>query len=103
MPCDSIILNRVELKVANHDVLADALKAMGARDVTVGVNVVTFRLDGASYAIRQGKLEGRGNVGAVADRIKRAYGKQCVTAAARRFGWAETNVTETKTTLVKRY
>lgn len=104
MPCDSIILNRVNLSVANMQLLFDALETMGADQIKIVGKNAQFILDGNLYRIQNGQLVGSDrNLGAMADRIKRAYSKQCVTSAAKRFGWIEKDATETTSTLIKRY
>ena len=89
-PCDSIILNQVHLGLANKELLAAALREMGAVDIgQSGQGEMTFRLDGQRYSVNQnGDLQGQDrNIGATADRIKQAYSGQVVKRAASRFGW----------------
>jgi hypothetical protein len=90
MPCDSIILNQVHLGLANKELLAAALRDMGAVDIgQSGQGEMAFALDGRRYSVNQnGDLQGQDrNIGATADRIKQAYSGQVVKRAASRFGW----------------
>jgi len=90
MPCDSVILNQVHLGLANKELLAAALKEMGATEISQsGRGEMAFNLAGRRYGVDQsGELIGQDrNIGATADRIKQAYSSQVVKRAASRFGW----------------
>lgn len=93
MPCDSIILNRVELKLADKDFLKKALERLGVQNLRESGNTFTFQHDGNQYTLGGGKLTGRNvyggdrAVGKFADKIKQAYSRVTVETAANRYGW----------------
>ena len=92
MPCDSVILNTVEMPKMHPDLLTRALKALKATDVRTVGSTVYFTVDGQRYTLRNGELEGSSyqdaqEVGAMADRLKNAYSHQVVQATAARNGW----------------
>jgi hypothetical protein len=103
MPCDSIVLNQIHLGLANKELLAAALKDLGATEISQsGQGEMRFRLGDQAHAIRNGELIGPGNVGATADRIKQAYSAQVVTRAASRFGWTTKKTAANKLKVSKR-
>jgi hypothetical protein len=84
MPCDSIILNSVDLGKMDAAILADAVKAMGAQRY----DAKRFYHNGSIYTIADGKLTGNERtVGQTADLLKRNYGKAAVYASAKAKGW----------------
>ena len=92
MPCDSIITNRVDLPKMHPDLLTRALKDLKASNVRTYGNTVTFTVDGETWALRNGVLEGaegqsQAQVGRMADRLKNGYSHQVVRATAARNGW----------------
>lgn len=87
MPCDSIILNQVNLELANMDVLMSALEQMTKTKVVSYGTTIAFNYEGQSYRITNGKLICPQGYESTADKIKQAYSKECITRAAKRFGW----------------
>lgn len=84
MPCDQVVLNRIDLPKMDPQLRDAALKAMGAR--LLGGNAFVYK--GQTYQIQNGELVSRaGNTGEVADLLKRAYSGEVVKYAARRAGW----------------
>lgn len=92
MPCDSIIVNRVDMPKMNPDLLARALKGMAVTNVrTIGQDVY-FTHEGEDYVLRRGQLEGRDGqdserVAEVANKLKVGYSHQVVKATAAKQGW----------------
>ena len=105
MPCDSIVLNSVELKTANEQLLGVALKAIGATNVTnIRTGSVRFRVDYRDYEIVDGKLVGdERTVGEMSDRIKREYSNAAVGMAAKRFGWITKKTATGKVEISRRF
>jgi len=100
MPCDSIVLNTVELEVAskNEDILLEALKDEfgGYVDHNLGAEAgegrrwFRFYVDGASVTFDRGKLVSslpEAKLQKVVGRIKQAYGRGAAKSAAKKFGW----------------
>jgi hypothetical protein len=105
MPCDSVILNRVDLKLVDKELLLAALKAMGIA-YSEASGVIRFSYQGAAYELRDGVLTGRNvsqqKVGQTADAIRRSYSKQAIKKAANRFGWNVQETDETELVLSRR-
>src|SRR6266498_1190534 len=92
MPCDSVIINRVDMPKMHPDLLTRGLKALGVTNVRTAGATVYFTLDGSDYVLQNGRLSGRDGqsaeeVGRAADRLKTAYSHQVVQATAARNGW----------------
>jgi len=90
MPCDQIILNRVDLALADRATLLEALKVFSS-PVTVVENGerIGFLHKGRRYEIANGQLTSQyRDVGEVADLVKQAYSTQVLKKAASKFGWA---------------
>jgi len=99
MPCDSIVLNTVELEVAskNEDILLEALKDEfgGYVDHNLGAAPGTrrwfrFYVDGVQVTFDGGKLVSslpEAKLQKVVGRIKQAYGRGAAKSAAKKFGW----------------
>ena len=84
MPCDTIQTNTVDLPKMHPALLAKAITALGARQLSPAY----FQLRGQTYRVRSGELESTDpNVGQVADELKRAYSGEVVKYTARRNGW----------------
>jgi hypothetical protein len=105
-PCDSIIVNKTELKLANQELLAKALAAMGATVLSSNGAAMNIRYQNQIYQLSNGQLVGRNvpqrQVGETADAIKRAYSKQAVKTAASRLGWNVQETDETELVLTRR-
>jgi len=85
MPCDSIVLNNIEISVANEELLTKALAevyrvsednvaALARKIISQGF----IRLPAGKLLISQ---EG------IADRIKQEYSRQAILQAARKNNW----------------
>lgn len=96
MPCDSVILNTVDLDLANEEILRAAVEALGGTFTSKR----EFYLKGERYGIEGGRLTGdETKVGQVADQIKQSYSREVVTRAAKRFGWRTQTASNGKITL----
>ena len=88
MPCDQIILCKIEISAANGDLLTLALETL----IEQGI-LPRYRLGGerareqAARIIRQGLVRLPAGQEFLVDRIKQEYSRQAVQAAARKFGW----------------
>jgi len=109
MPCDSIRLYQVELKLADREILKEALARAGLAVVGESAYGLTVKdsKTGMTYTLANGRLQGqRGasqrDVGAVADRIKQAYTRETIHVAAQRFGWDEQEVESDDVVLTRR-
>lgn len=84
MPCDQIILNKVEISVANLDLLTKALETL----IEQGV-IPRYRLGGGDAKQQAARIKREGFISLptgqehLADRIKQEYARQVVQAAAR--------------------
>lgn len=88
MPCNQIILNKIEISVANLDMLTKALETL----IEQGI-IPRYRLGGerareqATRIITQGFVSLPAGQEHLADRIKQEYSRQAVQAAALKFNW----------------
>src|SRR5579872_3499371 len=103
MPCDSIVLNQVELELANEELLMDALEKMTNSKVAKYGNVISFTYEGNSYRIDNKKLICPKGYEKTADLIKQAYSKEVLTKAVKRFGWNMKQVKENKFQLTRKF
>lgn len=90
MPCDSIIVNRIEVGAMHAGLLDRALADLGATAITRRGESVSFTLNGTRCQIAAGTLTARGyeeNSGELADLVKRAYSAQVVKYTAQKHGW----------------
>lgn len=87
MPCDSIILNQVNLELANPEILMSALEQMTKSKVTMYGTTISFTYEGQSYRITNKKLICPQGYESTADKIKQAYSRECVIRAAKKFKW----------------
>lgn len=90
MPCDSVVLNTVELdKVGDHDLLEKALQGeYGA--VQRNGTTFSFIADGYRVTIRNGRASSEmreGSLQQVVGKVKQSYSREAVKMAAKRFGW----------------
>jgi hypothetical protein len=91
MPCDSIVLNGVEVGKMHPALLKKALEALGARGVWQQENGYTyFELDGASCSIIKGRMSVPEGKEHLADKVKRAYSAEVVQYTAKRYNWTIT-------------
>lgn len=101
MPCDQIILNRVELPKMNEALLKKALVALKANGIWQTGGVTYFTLDGVSCQISNGKLVVPEGSEHLADKLKRAYSSEVVQYTAKRNGWTLTKKGEYAYEVVK--
>ena len=88
MPCDSIILNQVDLNLVNRELLIDALKGMkGVRNVQVYSDEIYFNAHGVDYSIANGKLTCPEGKEGMADTVKQAYSREAVKLAAEQYAF----------------
>lgn len=86
-PCDSIILNQVNLELANTEILMLALEQLTKNKVTMYGTTISFTYEGQSYRIVNKKLICPQGYESTADRIKQIYSKECIIRAAKKFNW----------------
>jgi hypothetical protein len=92
MPCDSVILNRVELPAMNRKLTDLALVALGGQALHYAGQSFTikgfagyFRIAGATLIGVSG--QDAETIGKAADLLKRAYSAEVVKYTAKRNGW----------------
>ena len=103
MPCNTIQRSTVslELRADNQEFLVNALKSLNY-SVNVSNNVVRFSnyRTGVNGSFVDGKLRIDGETSVVerfdVNEVKRAYSRQVVEAAAKRFGWQANKKSETE-------
>lgn len=83
MPCDAVVLNRVDLPKTNEALRIKALQALGAR--LLRADGTSFSYQGQTYTIINGQLVGPDV--SVADKLKRAYSAEVLKYSAKRAGW----------------
>jgi hypothetical protein len=87
MPCYSVVLNSVELKLCDDGLLGKALREIGAVELLRTASGHSFVLNFRYYRIDDGKLIGPGNLGPLADQIKQAYSRATIKKVAKKRGW----------------
>lgn len=106
MPCDQVILNKVEIRAANVEMLADAIAALPEIDrlalVRAANTMSMLRI--AERIINSGFVFVPVGQEFLADKIKQEYSRQAIQAAARKFNWRlqEKPGTKNKMTATKR-
>lgn len=103
MPCDTIQTCEVDLKVADTELLEEALKAMGARTARTIDGGGMFFYDGSRFSIEAGRIICPVGREYVADLVKQAYARAAVGKAAKRFGWSVKADTKQKLKLTRRF
>lgn len=89
MPCNTIVLNKVEIRVANRLLLPHAIGALPERDQLVlmrayGVGSIFLLAD---QIVSEGFVRVPVGQEYLADRIKQEYSRQAIRSAARKFNW----------------
>ena len=105
MPCDEIILNKVEIKVANLDLLTKALESLIDQGKAPRYWDGGYRArEQAEQIIKRGFVRLPAGQEHLADLIKQEYSRQAVQAAARKFNWRiqENSRAKNKLTATKR-
>ena len=103
MPCDQIILCKLEIGATNVDLLTLALETL----IEQGI-LPRYRLGGeraqeqAARIIRQGFVSLSAGQEYLADRIKQEYSRQAIQAAARKFNWHVYRKTPQKLAVARR-
>ena len=103
MPCDQIILCKIEISAANGDLLTLALETL----IEQGI-LPRYRLGGerareqAARIIRRGFVSLSAGQEHLADRIKQEYSRQVVLAASRKLGWRVYQKTPQKLAVTRR-
>lgn len=96
MPCYLTIKTTVELKLANHDLLKEALKAMGIEVEVNGDTLLCYDFEtGTRFTITKGsgeivstdKRSNEAVLSGIALRIKNAYAVQCVEQLQKKSKW----------------
>ena len=104
MPCDEIILNKIEIRAANVEMLADAIAALPEvdRQVLVRSANTMSMLRIAERIINSGFVFVPAGQEFLADKIKQEYSRQAIRYAARKFNWRLQEKPGNKMTAIKR-
>jgi hypothetical protein len=96
MPCYSIITQSVDLSnLGSQALLDETLQEMGFNHGSL------YNTEGY-FTFRNGKLNGpTDEVGKLADKIKRAYSKRSIYAAAKKKGWRVRQLSESKYQVIR--
>lgn len=103
MPCNTIVLNNVELKAADRDLLKKAIEALGWRILSESKSEIRLNAGGVSVAIREGVMQVPQGQEALADRLKVSYSTEAVKTAANRFRWQLTRTGEQQFVVQRRF
>ena len=88
MPCDEIILNNIEIKAANLDLLTKALEYLIDQGKAPRYWDGGYRArEQAEQIIKRGFVRLPAGQEQLADLIKQEYSRQAIQAAARKFNW----------------
>lgn len=89
MPCNQVILNEVEIRVANVDLLARAIGALAENEQLILMRAVRIgTVNGLAQEIRRvGVILVPAGQEYLADRIKQEYSRQAIQVSARKFNW----------------
>ena len=88
MPCYSIILNQVDLKLVDKETLFNAIIQLADKgSVVLRGDYIGFRYQYKPMSITKGVLSCPQGMESTADLIKQAYSGQVIEKAASRFGW----------------
>ena len=93
MPCDSVILNSVQMPAMRPDLAALAALRMGATNIRQVGAVLAFTFEGVPCVLRAGRLDVPEGYEGIADLLKVQYARQALAVAAKQNGW---QVKETK-------
>lgn len=102
MPCDTIATSTVEFKSENSDFLKRALEALGYSVSEANGAIHGRKSYFESVIFENGSLTIRSNSGIDANAIKRAYSREVVTFASKKFGWQLKENSENKFAVQKR-
>lgn len=102
MPCDSVILNRVDLGKLDLSILPAALQEMGAVNIYTGIYESGFQLNGSWYQIQSGKLVFDQGAENIADKVKRSVAVAGLKRDCAKKGWQVKKVGESKFQVIKR-
>jgi hypothetical protein len=102
MPCDSIITQSVNLEKCGDAKMLWAAASSIAEQSHEGSR--WLRIDGQTYYLNDGKLTGpQGYVGKVADKIKQAYSRAAIYAAAKKNNWQVKDLGNNKLQVIRRF
>ena len=88
MPCDQIVLCKIEIAATNADLLTLALETLIEQGILPRYQRGGDRAqEQAARIIKQGFVSLPAGQQHLADQIKSEYSRQAVQAAARKFGW----------------
>lgn len=96
MPCNQIILNKVELSAANLDLLTKALEIVRYAPGT------TIAKEEAKRIIANGFISLPAGQEHLADKIRQEYSRQAIQLATRKFNWHLIQKTSQKFTAKRR-
>ena len=103
MPCDQIVLCKIEIAAVNADLLTLALETLIAQGFLPRYGLGVGRVSElAARIIKQGFVSLPVGQEHLADRIKQEYSRQAVQAAARKFGWRVQEKTPQKLVATRR-
>ena len=103
MPCDQVILNKVEITTANLTLLYNALAELISRgELSLRNLQAADVVSAADRIIREGQVSVRPGQEYLADKIKQEYSRQVVQAAARKFGWRVQQKAQQKLVVTRR-
>jgi hypothetical protein len=102
MPCDSIITQSVNLeKCGDAKMLWAAASSLASQSIEAAR---WLRIDGQDYTLINGVLKGNQSyVGRIADRIKQAYSKAAIYAAAKKQNWQVKDLGNNKLQVIRRF
>jgi hypothetical protein len=92
MPCDSIVLNTLDVPKMDPKLLRAGLEHLGAFGISQGASVTAFTLDGVRVTIQNGRITVPAGYEHIADQVKRGYSRQVTIYAARKNGWTAREV-----------
>ena len=101
MPCDQIVLCRIEIAATNADLLTLALESLIENRKWARSRSETIRQQ-AERIIKQGFISLSAGQEYIADEIKREYSRQVVLAASRKLGWRVYQKTPQKLAVTRR-
>ena len=101
MPCDQVILCKIEIAATNADLLTLALETLIEQKKWARSRSETIRQQ-AERIIKQGFISLSAGQEYIADEIKREYSRQAIQAAARKFNWRVYQKTPQKLAVARR-
>lgn len=88
MPCNQVILNKVEIKVVNLYLLTVAIESLvDDRVIQLSQHQVSTERELAERIVSEGFIRVPVGKEFLADRIRQEYSRQAIWSAARKFNW----------------